>query len=215
MNQSDPALHPHRVMTRRSLLRTPKLSTNLISSATNRWFPSQHVFIALPFRLSEVDDTSVEQRTVPVDEDHTQRSAAKESCPSPSQPAGTDSIDDPSLRIVIKFLNDTQRIISAHSNDTISKIKQSVPRTSSFLLKPESLDICLDPISPMNLPIINWFDLSIRVENCKIQKRCGCVIFVTRRSFIVKLVLDGMNPRIDDRTADTVMGILMLLIPPI
>ena len=35
-----------------------------------------------------------------------------------------ESSDDQKFKFVIKFLNDTQKLISAHPNDTISKIKQ-------------------------------------------------------------------------------------------
>lgn len=58
---------------------------------------------------SEIEETNPEQTTAPTSTNET----------------ATVVDEEPSLQIVIKFLNETQRSISAHPNDTISKIKQS------------------------------------------------------------------------------------------
>ena len=86
-------------------------------------------------RSSEVEETHLEQTATPtlLNED--------------SQATPTVAEEQPSLRIVIKFLNETQRAISAHPNDTISKVKQSV-RTSFVNVR--SIALVSDRISPRN-----------------------------------------------------------------
>lgn len=77
------------------------------------------------FRSSEVDEFNSEQIPIATESNNTQI-LEQQPCDTTNndQQTTSDDRDNQSLRIIIKFLNDTRKEISASPNDTISKVKE-------------------------------------------------------------------------------------------
>jgi hypothetical protein len=88
-----------------------------------------YLFLSWLFRSSETDEFNSEQIPIPAESNNTQVPEYQESNTNPietnnHQQTTSDEGENQSFKIVIKFLNDTRKEISANPNDTISKIKQ-------------------------------------------------------------------------------------------
>ncbi len=77
------------------------------------------------FRSSEVDEFNSEQIPTTA-ESNTAEILEQPPCDitNNDQQTTSNDQDNQSLRIIIKFLNDTRKEISANPNDTISKVKE-------------------------------------------------------------------------------------------
>lgn len=79
------------------------------------------------FSSSEIDEFNGESTNLNTESETSPRLAATESIPVINDPPTTsDEREDQSIQIIIKFLNDTRKEISANLNDTILKVKEYV-----------------------------------------------------------------------------------------
>jgi hypothetical protein len=92
---------------------------------------SSSIYFYLLFRSSEIDEFNSEQIPITTESNisQIQEQLQRNNNINPIeinnyQQATSDESDNQSLKITIKFLNDTQKEISANLNDTISKVKQ-------------------------------------------------------------------------------------------
>ncbi len=106
-----------------------KQNMNLIMSMINTF--SSSIYFYLLFRSSEIDEFNSEQIPITTESNisQIQEQLQRNNNINPIeinnyQQATSDESDNQSLKITIKFLNDTQKEISANLNDTISKVKQ-------------------------------------------------------------------------------------------
>lgn len=104
-----------------------KQNMNRITSRINTLY---FFLFYLLFRSSDVDEFNSEQIPI-ITESNTSQIQEPLQCNNINsietnnyQQTTSDEIENQSLRIIIKFLNETQKEILANPNDTISKVKQ-------------------------------------------------------------------------------------------